>query len=160
MTWSRHPLVVRLGVGEHERVEPLDAGSAQPPQDRAAGRAGVDEDRRAAVLQQRRVALADVEEGDDELAGGGGAARRRRGRATTSAERGGRRAGAPAADREPSAAAARRRRAAAQRIAKPARGDHRRAAGRVGQRETRRTAEPHRQRGGGRLAATCAIHST
>ena len=74
-------------MGEQERVEPLDARLAQPPQDRAAGRAGVDEDRGAAVLEQRRVALADVEERDDELARAAAGERpggraRQRGRAT------------------------------------------------------------------------------
>ena len=45
--------------------------SRQPPQDRPAGRAGVDEHGDAVLLQQRRVALADVEERHDELAAGG-----------------------------------------------------------------------------------------
>ena len=71
----RHPLVVELGVGEDEGVEAPYAGLSQAGEDRPAGRPGVEEDRRAAVLQQRRVALADVEEGDDEVAGLGRAGR-------------------------------------------------------------------------------------
>ena len=75
----RHPLVVELGVGEDEGVEALHAGLSQAGEDRPAGRPGVEQDRRAAVLQQRRVALADVEEGDDEVAGLGRAGRAERG---------------------------------------------------------------------------------
>ena len=65
---ERHPLVVRLGVGDQQRVEPLHPGLGEPAQDRAAGRPGVDEQRAAVALEQRRVALADVEERDDQLA--------------------------------------------------------------------------------------------
>ena len=65
---ERHALVVRLRVGEQQRVEPLHPRLGEPAQDRAAGRPGVDQQRGAVALQQRRVALADVEERDDELA--------------------------------------------------------------------------------------------
>ena len=51
-----------------EQVEPAHAGLAQALEDRAVGRAGVDEDGGAAVLDERRVALADVEERDREVA--------------------------------------------------------------------------------------------
>src|SRR6185436_14254991 len=57
-----------LGVREDEGVEPPHARLSEAAEDRAARRAGVEQDRRAAVLQQRRVALADVEERDDEVA--------------------------------------------------------------------------------------------
>ena len=56
---------------DHERVEASHAGLRQPPQDRAAGRPGVDQHGDAVRLEQRRVALTDVEERDHELAAGG-----------------------------------------------------------------------------------------
>ena len=70
---QRRALVVALRMRDHQSVEPLHARLGQPPQDRPAGRAGVDQNGDAVLLQQRRIALADIEEGDHELA-----ARRRR----------------------------------------------------------------------------------
>ena len=153
---ERHPFVVGLGVGEDERVEALHARLAEPAQDRAAGRPGVEEHRGAAVLEQRRVALADVEEGDDELAGRGAAAaaarreRRARRRATTRSaasarrrrrRRRARRAGPPAAPggrpRERGGAAPRRRPAPARPGRRAARAAPQRAAGRRRARSTR-----------------------
>ena len=86
---QRHALVVGLGVGDDEHVQAPDAGLLEPAQDRPAGRPGVEEHRRRASLQQRRVALADVQERDDELAGRASraAARRPRRRHAESGER-------------------------------------------------------------------------
>ena len=50
---QRHALVVGLGMGEHQHVEPLDARVGEAAQDRPAGRPGVDEHR-----ARRRAAAA------------------------------------------------------------------------------------------------------
>ena len=68
MTGGRRALVVGLRVREHQRVEPLDAGLLEPLQDRPVGRAGVHQHRGAVELDQRRVALPDVQEREHELA--------------------------------------------------------------------------------------------
>ena len=65
-------------MGEHEGVEPGHAGLLESPQDRPAGRPRIHQHRGAVELQQRRVALSDIEERDDELAGTRLAAARRR----------------------------------------------------------------------------------
>ena len=103
---GRGPQVVRLRVGDEHRVDAPGARRAQAPQDGPVGRPGVDEDGARAVLQERRVALADVEDAhagagrrpgrrrlqcDDERRAERG--RRRQGRAqaaTVQRERGGR----------------------------------------------------------------------
>ena len=146
---ERRALVVGLRVGEDQHVEAADAGAAQPREDRAVGRPGVDEDRGAAVLHQRRVALADVEERDHELARG----RRRR----TAARVGDADADPGERQREhgddpPAAArgrAARRRRPGAAERTQDRRSARRRAP------RTRRRAPPAR-RGGRRRAASGA----
>ena len=69
-------VVVGLWMGDDERVEPADARDLELAGDAGAGGPGVDEDRVAAGLQQRRVALADVQRGHAE-----GAVGRRRERA-------------------------------------------------------------------------------
>ena len=91
----RAAVVVGLGMGDDQQVEPPHARVAQPRQDRAIRRAGVDEDRAAPPLDQRRVALADIEEGDPQPGG-----RREPGadaRETSAASPGHRRASEPAA---------------------------------------------------------------
>ena len=57
-------LVVGLRMRDDEEVEPARALAAHQGRDVVAGRAGVDEHGAAAGLDERRVALADVEEGD------------------------------------------------------------------------------------------------
>ena len=119
-----------------------DAGLLEPPQDRSAGRARVDEHERAVELQQRRVSLSDVQEGHHELA----RARRPRPRRARPrdhddrrAHRGDRRGGAdrhagraPRSARQPPADA-RARPTRARRRAPPSRG--------VGRGQRRRTPE-------------------
>ena len=76
----RGALVVRLRVRQQQRVQPLHVRLPQPGHDRPVGRPGVHEHRRPVALQQRRVALPDVEERHDELAArdcGAGHRRRR-----------------------------------------------------------------------------------
>jgi len=60
-------VVVARGVGRDDDRESLDAGCAEQAGSSGLGWAGVEQDgRSAAVLDQGRVALADVEEGDGE----------------------------------------------------------------------------------------------
>ena len=66
---ERHALVIRLGMGEHQDVEPADPGLGEPAQDGPAGRSRVDEHGRGVALEQHRIALPDVEERDDQFAG-------------------------------------------------------------------------------------------
>ena len=70
--------MVFLGVGQHDEVERANARRVELRHDARLGRAAVHQHRDVAGrLQQRRVALADVEEGDREAIGG---RRRRAGR--------------------------------------------------------------------------------
>jgi len=70
--------VVGLRVGDDERVEPADPGAAELRRDAVARGSRVDQDRVAAGLEQRGVALADVERGDAEVALGRRGERARR----------------------------------------------------------------------------------
>src|SRR5919108_211062 len=60
--------VVALGVREHEHCEPADSEPAELAGDVRLGRALVDEDRAFGDLEQRGVALTDVERGQAEAA--------------------------------------------------------------------------------------------
>jgi hypothetical protein len=76
-------VVVARGVRGHEQGETADPGAAQQAIGAGLGRAGVEEDGGAvAVLDERRVSLADVEERDGEVVG-----RLRRSRSAVPAER-------------------------------------------------------------------------
>ena len=127
-------------------VEPPHAGLSQAGEDRAAGRPGVEQDRRAAVLQQRRVALADVEEGDDEVARLGRAGRAEGGHddepGTAAATAAATSRPEPARSEPPGCAKAPSS-APVHRHARPASAIARRQRG-VGQGQRRRAAEPHR----------------
>lgn len=101
---GRVAVVVELRVGDDERVEAADAGGAELCDKLRSGRAGVDEDGVAVGLQERRVALADVERGDAQGSGwwrgdGRGPVEDERGERRDEGERR-ERAGAPAARRE------------------------------------------------------------
>jgi hypothetical protein len=63
--------VVDLRMGGHEQVEPAHTLVVQAREDRPVRRTRVDEDGMAAVLDQRRVALAHVEERDPQARRGG-----------------------------------------------------------------------------------------
>ena len=59
-------LVIGLGMRDDEQVDPPRALATDERRDVVARRAGVDQHRAAARLDQRRVALTDVEERDPE----------------------------------------------------------------------------------------------
>ena len=106
---ERHPLVVGLRVGEHEHVEPVHARLGEALEDRAARRPGVEQHAHAALLEQHRVALADVEERDDELTGPRARARGRAGTAMIATTAAAASAAATASRRRGAGARARRR---------------------------------------------------
>ena len=62
--------VVGVWVAEHDEVEPPDAAASQPLDRRVLVGTAVDQDPRAATLDQDRVALADVDRGDGQDRGG------------------------------------------------------------------------------------------
>ena len=99
--------VIELVVGDEHRRERADAEPVERLGGRAARRAGVDQHRvSTGALEQRRIALADVESRDPEPGGGWAGRRRSRRRGRARARRGRpRRRG-----RGPAAATARRRR--------------------------------------------------
>ena len=64
---GRPAIVIGLRVRDHEQVDPTHSGRAQALGQGRARRSRVDEDGGAAVLDQGRVALADIEERDDDI---------------------------------------------------------------------------------------------